>query len=256
MIRLKNIEEIQRIGDAGKILAETYTELEKIVCAGISTREIDQAAHDFVMRRGARPAFLNYRDFPASICTSINEEVIHGIPGSRKLQNGDIIGLDFGVDLKGYIADAAVTLPVGKVNPEAQKLLKVTEECLNLGIAQARCGNRIKHISEAIYNHAKSNNFDVVRKYCGHGVGFEVHEDPQIMNYPGPGGNPRIKKGMVLAIEPMVNQGTHDVEVLEDEWTVVTADSSLSAHFEHTIAVLEDHIRILTTLDEDNEIGY
>lgn len=256
MIRLKNNEEIDIIADAGKIIAETYSELEKIITIGITTQEIDSFSYDFIKKRGGRPAFLGYHDFPASICTSVNEEVIHGIPGPRKLEDGDIIGLDLGVDLKGYIADAAVTLPIGVISAEAEKLIAVSKECLYLGLAQAKIGNRIKRISEVIYDCATRNGFDVVRKYCGHGVGYEVHEDPQIMNYVGPGANPRIKKGMVLAIEPMVNQGTYDIVVLEDDWTVVTADNKLSAHYEHTIAVYEDHVRILTTLDKNDRIAY
>jgi methionyl aminopeptidase len=246
MIKLKNNAEIGKIRDAGYILSETLEKLRDIVEDGITTAELDNIAREYVRSRGGEPAFLGYMDYPASLCVSINHEVIHGIPGKRRLKRGDIVGMDLGVDLGGYFADAAVTVPVGQVTPARERLMRVTRECLALGIEQAVCGNRLSHISRAIYDHAKSNSLEVVRQYCGHGVGFSQHEEPQIPNYVSSGPNPRIKPGMVLALEPMLNCGDWQVQLLEDKWTVVTADRSDSAHYEHTIAVHKDHTEILT----------
>ena len=246
MIKLKNHAEIGKIREAGFILSETLEKLKAMVEDGISTAELDNFAREYIRRRGGEPAFLGYMNFPASLCVSINHEVIHGIPGKTRLKRGDIVGLDLGVNVGGYYADAAVTLPVGKVSPAREEIIRVARECLELGIQQAVCGNRISHISEAIFNHARSNSFEVVRQYCGHGVGFSQHEEPQIPNYVSSGPNPRIKPGMILALEPMINRGDWQVQLLEDKWTVVTADHSDSAHFEHTIAVLKDHTEILT----------
>ena len=249
MIRLKNEEEIQRIREASWILIETFEEILELAEPGITTKELDRTAHAHIVSRGGRPVFLGYMDYPASLCTSVNYEVIHGIPDSRKLKSGDILSLDCGVDLKGYISDAAVTLAISTVSPGAEKLMKVTEECLYLGIEQAICGNRIRHISQAIYNHAASHGYGVVHQFCGHGVGFDLHEEPQVPNYISSGPNPRLKKGMVLAIEPMINMGTGDITILDDEWTVETADRELSAHFEHTVVIHQDHTEILTSRD-------
>jgi len=246
MIRLKNNAEIGKIREAGYILSETLEKLRAMVEDGISTAELDNFAREYVKSRGGEPAFLGYMDYPASLCVSINDEVIHGIPGKRRLQRGDIVGLDLGVNLGGYFADAAVTVPVGKVTPAREQLMRVSRECLDLGIQQAVAGNRISHISKAIYDHATANAYEVVRQYCGHGVGFSQHEEPQIPNYVSSGPNPRLKPGMILALEPMLNRGDWQVQLLEDKWTVVTADRSDSAHFEHTIAVHKDHTEILT----------
>lgn len=246
MIRLKNYDEIQRIKESGSILAALLRELESMVEPGITTLELDGFSRNFVEKRGAKPAFLGHLDYPASLCASVNNEVIHGIPGKRKLKAGDIIGLDFGVNYKGYISDAAITLPVGTVSESARKLIRRTKEALDLAVQAVREGGRIRDISTAVFNHARSAGFDVVREFCGHGVGFEVHEAPQIPNYIGRGPNPRLKEGMVLAIEPMINAGGSEIAILDDDWTVVTADGSLSAHFEHTVAVLSDRIEILT----------
>jgi methionyl aminopeptidase len=246
MIKLKNHAEIGKIREAGFILSETLEKLKAMVEEGISTAELDGFARDYIRSRGAEPSFLGYMDFPASLCVAINHEVIHGIPGKTRLKHGDIIGLDLGVNVGGYYADAAITLPVGKVSSAREQLIRVAGECLELGIEQAVFGNRISHISEAIYNHARSNSFEVVRQYCGHGVGFSQHEEPQIPNYVSSGPNPRIKPGMILALEPMINRGDWQVRLLEDKWTVVTADRSDSAHFEHTIAIHKDHTEILT----------
>jgi methionyl aminopeptidase len=246
MIKLKNDAEIGRIREAGFVLSETLEKLKSMIGEGITTGQLDNFARDYIRSLGAEPAFLGYMNFPASLCISLNEEVIHGIPGKRRLKRGDMVSLDLGVNLRGYFSDAAVTLPVGKVTLEREKLIRIAGECLELGIEQAVCGNRINHISEAIYNHARSNGFDVVRQYCGHGVGFAQHEEPQIPNYVSRGPNPRLKPGMIIALEPMINRGTWEVQLLEDNWTVVTADRSDSAHFEHTLAIHKDHTEILT----------
>jgi methionyl aminopeptidase len=246
MIRLKNQAEIGRIREAGSILSETLEKLKAMVADGIATAELDSFAREHVRSRGGEPAFLGYLDFPASVCISINHEVIHGIPGKTRLRNGDIVGLDLGVNLGGYFADAAVTVPVGRVSAARDHLIRVTRECLELGIEQAVCGNRISDVSRAIYDHARDHSFEVVRQYCGHGVGFSQHEEPQIPNYVSSGPNPRIKPGMILALEPMINAGDWQVELLQDQWTVVTADRCDSAHFEHTIAIHKDHTEILT----------
>jgi methionyl aminopeptidase len=246
MIRLKNNTEIGKIREAGFILSETLEKLRAMAEEGITTGELDSFARDYVRSRGAEPSFLGYLNYPASLCVSVNHEVIHGIPGKRRLNSGDIVGLDLGVNLGGYFADAAITVPVGKVSPERGRLVRVARECLDLGIEQAVRGNRISNISEAIYNHARAHSYEVVRQYCGHGVGFSQHEDPQIPNYVSRGPNPRLKPGMILALEPMINRGNWEVELLKDNWTVVTADRADSAHFEHTIAIHNDHTEILT----------
>ena len=246
MIRLKNEKEIAGIRDSGRLLAGTMEELKKLVAAGVSTRELDSFAHSWIVSRGGKPAFLGYMNYPASLCVSLNNEVIHGIPGPRKLRHGDIVSIDLGVDLNGYFSDAAITLAVGATSKKRERLMQVTRECLERGLARAVPGNRISDISRAVYEHAAEKGCGVVREYCGHGTGFAMHEDPQVPNYVGPGPNPRLKEGMVLAIEPMINAGTGDIELLEDGWTVVTADGDDSAHFEHTVAILRDRMEILT----------
>ncbi len=249
MIKLKNDEQINRIRESCKMLARVYEELVPNVQEGITTKEIDRICHDLIVKRGGKPAFLDYDGFPASICISVNEEVIHGIPSNRKLKSGDLVSLDLGIDLDGFISDSALTIPIGKISAESQKLIEVTRQALYDGIEACKNGNRIKDISAAVFKMADSNHFGVVREFCGHGVGFGVHEAPQIPNYVHPGPNPRIRKGMVLAIEPMINLGTEHVNILDDGWTVVTEDHRNSAHFEHTVAVFEDHTEILTTLN-------
>jgi methionyl aminopeptidase len=246
MTRLKNEDDIRRIRDAGIVLADTFALLAEAIDEGVTTLEIDKIAHDNIVKSGGTPSFLGYMDYPASVCASVNHVVIHGIPNENKLRNGDILSLDLGVTLDGYIADAARSFRIGKVSADVEKLLVVTEECLYRGIAQAKEGNRIRDISAAVFEHAAANGYGVVHQFCGHGVGFALHEDPQIPNYIGRGPNPRIKPGMVLAIEPMINLGTDEVAILDDDWTVVTLDKSISAHFEHTIAVLADRTEILT----------
>ena len=246
MIRLKNEREIAGIRDSARLLARTLEEVRGLVQDGIATRELDAFVRSSIESRGGIPSFLGYMNYPASLCISINNEVIHGIPGPRKLRSGDIVSLDLGVSLNGYFSDAAVTLPVGAVSRGRQKLLRVTRECLRLAVAQAVPGNRVSDISRAVQSHAHENSCGVVREYCGHGTGFAQHEDPQVPNYVGSGPNPRLKEGMVLAIEPMINAGGGEIELLEDGWTVVTSDGSDSAHFEHTVAVLSDRVEILT----------
>ncbi len=249
MIKLKTQDEIARIRESCQLLAETFKELKKIVVEGIATEELDRFAKDYIESHGGKPAFLGYMNYPATLCVSINEEVIHGIPGKRKLKEGDIVSLDLGINLKGYYSDAAITLPVGKVSEKKKNLVRVTEEALYKGIEAAKLGNRVSDISIAVFNHAKKYNFGVVRQYCGHGVGFAPHEDPQVPNYPNTGPNPRLKEGLVIAIEPMINEGTWEVVVLEDGWTVVTADGKPSAHFEHTIAITSNGPEILTLME-------
>ena len=222
--------------------------MRESVKPGITTADLDRLAEDIIKKNGARPLFKGYCGFPASICTSINEEVVHGIPSLRLLKSGDIISIDIGAEKNGYCGDAAVTLPVGEVDAEALRLLQVTEASLYKGIEQAVVGNRLTDISHAIQTHAEGNGFSVVREYVGHGIGKQMHEDPKVPNYGMPGRGPRLVSGLVLAIEPMVNMGTHHVEVLQDNWTVVTKDRKWSAHFEHTVAVTDDGPRILTVL--------
>lgn len=246
MIQLKSDYDIAGIRESGKILAGTREEVQKKIHPGMTTADLDKIAYNYITGHKAIPAFLGYEGFPGTLCISVNDEVIHGIPGKRILQEGDIVSIDLGVKFRGYISDSAFTLPVGKVSELAKRLIKNTEECLFCGIEQARTGNRIKDISRSVYNHASSENFGVVREFCGHGVGFDLHEEPQIPNYVHPGPNPRIKRGMVLAIEPMINAGSGDITVSSDGWTVSTRDGSLSAHFEHTVAIFDDHTEILT----------
>lgn len=246
MIRLKTLEEIKKIKDSCILLSELLRSLRPLVQEGITTKEIDLFVREECKRLGATPAFLGYQGYPAAICTSVNDVVIHGIPNKRKLKKGDIISLDCGVEFQGFYSDAAFTIPVGPPDLESEKLIRVTRECLDLAIEKAVVGNRVHDISRAVYQHAKNHGYGIVREFCGHGVGFQPHEEPQVPNYVGRGPNPRLIPGMVLAIEPMINAGSDDVFVEEDNWTVRTADGSLSAHFEHTIAILEDRTEVLT----------
>jgi methionyl aminopeptidase len=246
MIKLKTIGEIDRIRESCSLLVEVLKHICSRIDIGISTYELDQEARKIISGLGARPAFLGYMNFPAALCTSVNEEVIHGIPRKAKLKDGDLLSIDCGLEYNQFYSDAAVTVPIGTIDETHRKLLQVTQESLMAGIEQAKKGKRINDISRAVYEYNKKHGYGVVRPYCGHGVGFDIHEEPQVPNYVGRGPNPRIKPGMVLAIEPMINLGTDDVYLLEDDWTVVTKDGSVSAHFEHTIAVFEDHTEILT----------
>lgn len=248
MIRSKSPREIRYMCDAGKVVARTHEELAKAAKQGTSTKELDQIAEDYIISQGAVPSFKGYRGFPASICTSVNHVVVHGIPSLDLLNNGDIISIDIGAILNGYHGDAAKTLPIGEISETAEKLLQVTEESLHKGIEQAVIGNRLSDISYAVQTHVENNGFSVVRDYCGHGIGRAMHEEPQILNYGNPGHGPKLKDGYCLAIEPMVNVGTHNVSVLKDRWTVITNDKQLSAHFEHSVAVTEEGPLILTEL--------
>jgi len=246
VITLKTDRQVKLMREAGRIVAETHELLAKMIAPGITTKELDQAAEDYIRSRGAIPAFKGYNGFPGSICASVNDEVVHGIPGLRKLQNGDIISIDIGAVKNGYVGDAAVTHPVGTVSPDKLKLLEVTAASLQEGLKFAVPGNRLSDISHAIQTYVERHGFSVVRDYVGHGIGREMHEDPQIPNFGRPGHGPRLEKGMTLAIEPMVNMGTYKVRTLLDNWTVVTLDGQCSAHFEHTIAITESGPEILT----------
>src|SRR5690606_38870899 len=246
MIVLKTEREIEIMREAGKIVAKTHLELQRHIRPGITTKELDYIAEKFIQSQGAIPSFKGYNGFLGSICTSINEELVHGIPGKRKLKEGDIITLDIGAYYAGYHGDSAWTYPVGKISPEAEKLLRVTEASLYKGLEKARPNARLGDISHAIQVCVEEAGFSVVREYVGHGIGQNLHEPPSIPNYGPPGRGPRLKPGMTLAIEPMVNMGSRHVRTLEDNWTVVTVDGSLCAHFEHTIAITEEGYEILT----------
>lgn len=246
MIIIKSSREIEQLRRPNAIVAEVLQRLRKAVVPGVTTRELDQITEEVILSKGALPAFKGYRGYPASLCASINEQVVHGIPSQRRLEEGDIVSLDVGASLNGYFGDAAITLPVGTVDPEAERLLKVTEQALTLGIEQARKGNRLFDISFAVQSWVESHGFSVVRDFVGHGIGKSLHEEPQIPNFGSPHQGPRLEEGMVFALEPMVNEGTYEVKILSDGWTVITADRKRSAHFEHTIALTDGDPEILT----------
>lgn len=251
MIKLKNDEEIEGIRKSCHLLADMFNFIIPQVQngAGMSTKEIDELAVHFIRNHGGKPAWYQ-EDFPGALCISINDQVIHGIPSKKRiLKEGDIVSLDGGINLNGFISDSCHSVIVGKPIPEVKKLDDVTLECLYAGIAACKVGNRISDISRAVYDIATKNGYGVVYDYCGHGVGLDVHEDPSIPNCPSTGPNPRIQAGMVLAIEPMINMGTADVYTDKDGWTVLTEDHKPSAHEEHTVAVFEDHTEILTDLN-------
>lgn len=246
MIKLKNMSQIERMRRAGRVVGETLALMREHAKPGVTTLDLDRIAEKYIRAQGAIPTFKGYNGFPASLCTSVNEQVVHGIPSLRCLESGDIISIDCGATLDGYVGDAAVTLPIGDVDPEILKLLRVTEESLMMGIAQVKVGNRLYDVSHAVQTHVEANGFSVVRDYVGHGIGSAMHEDPQIPNFGKPGRGPRLEVGMALAIEPMVNMGTYEVKTLKDHWTVVTKDNRPSAHFEHTVAITENGWEILT----------
>jgi len=248
MIFIKSRNEIELMREAGRIVAQAHELIRKAIKPGITTEELDQIAEKHILEQDALPAFKGYRGFPASICASVNHEVVHGIPGPKKLEEGDIISIDIGSVYKGYYGDAARTHPVGKVSPKAQKLIEVTRESFYEGIKFAKEGHRLSDISHAVQTHVEKHGFSVVRNYVGHGIGTNMHEEPQIPNYGLPGRGPRLKSGMALAIEPMVNIGTYEVKVLSDGWTVVTLDGEYSAHYENTIAITDEEPEILTKL--------
>lgn len=250
MIILKSPDEIQKIDRAGKIVAEVLQKLREEAVPGVKTIDLDQIAEEGIRKRGGKPAFKGYRGFPATLCASVNDEIVHGIPSNRVLDEGDIIGLDLGAIVDDFYGDSAVTIAIGSVKPEVERLLKVTEESLYRGIEQIRVGNRLSDISHAVQVHAEGAGYSVVRDFVGHGIGQSLHEDPQIPNFGPPGQGPRLKEGMVVAVEPMVNIGGFGIRILEDRWTAVTEDGSLSAHFEHTIAISRDGPVILTSTAE------
>jgi methionyl aminopeptidase len=246
VILKKSPDEIDKMAAAGKILARCHALLRAKARPGVTTEELDQAAERFIRSQGATPAFKGYRGFPGSICASPNSMVVHGIPGPYELQRGDILSIDIGVVLDGWVADAAVTIPIGQVPPVARNLLDTTRAALFDAVEQCRPGNRLGDVSNAVQTRVESAGFSVIRSLVGHGIGRDMHEDPQIPNYGRPGSGPELDVGMVLAVEPMVNVGAHPIRMGSDNWSVYSQDGSLAAHFEHTVAVTEEGPRILT----------
>ena len=246
MIKIKSAREISLMRQAGKITAAARALAGDMVTAGVTTREIDDAVREYIVSQGAVPTFLGYNGYPASVCISVNDELIHGIPGKRVLRDGDVVSIDVGATKDGYVGDCAATFIVGNGDEEAKRLIAVTPQSFFVGIKYSREGYRISDISHAIQEYVESNGFSVVREYVGHGVGAKMHEDPEVPNYGRPGHGPRLMRGMTIAVEPMVNMGGAAVRVLDDEWTVVTADGSLSAHYENTILITPGEPEILT----------
>lgn len=246
MIVCKSAAELDRMAAANALVARVLAELASVAAPGVTTRDLDALAERRIREAGAVSAFKGYRGYPATLCVSVNEQVVHGIPSDRKLVEGDIVSLDIGVQMDGFFGDSAVTVPIGRVSEQADRLLRVTEEALNRAITQVRIGARVSDIGHAVQHYVEGNGFSVVREFVGHGIGAAMHEEPQIPNYGEPGRGPRLAVGMVLAIEPMVNAGKAGVKILADGWTAVTRDGSLSAHFEHTVAVTAHGPRILT----------
>jgi len=253
MIIYKSEEEIQGIKRSNQIVAKILDELKPMIKAGIQTKELDKYAETRTKEMDAIPAFKGYRGYPSSLCTSINEEIVHGIPSSRRLREGDIISLDFGAICKGFYGDAAVTYPVGPISPKAQKLIDTAEGAFYKGLKQIKEGKRISDISHAIQSYVESRGFSIIRSFVGHGIGLSLHEEPQVPNFGLPGRGPKIKRGLVLALEPMISMGDWKVEILTDNWTAVTQDRSLSAHHEHTVALTQNGVEILSLLDNEKE---
>ena len=249
MVILKLPDEIEKARASNRIVAEVLSRLREKVKPGVKTKDLDKFAEEVAEKRGAKPAFKGYRGYPHSLCISINEVVVHGMPSERLLEEGDIVGLDFGIYYKGFFGDATITLPVGKVAQKALRLMQVTEQSLYAGIAQAVAGNRLGDISSAVQSTVEDAGYSVVRDFVGHGIGKNLHEEPQIPNFGKKGRGIELKKGMILAIEPMVNQGEYEVQVLPDGWTVVTKDGSLSAHFEHSVAITDNGPDILSKMN-------
>lgn len=248
MVYIKSLSEVEKMRRAGKVVYGTFEALKPYIKAGVTTKELDTIAREFILSQGAKPSFLNYNGFPASICASVNNVVIHGIPGEQKLEDGDIISIDIGAEVDGYHGDAARTYAVGNISDEARRLMEVTEQSFFEGMKFARHGERLFSISAAIQQYVESNGYSIVRNYCGHGIGKKLHEDPEIPNHGTAGHGIRLVKGMTLAIEPMVNQGGYATNVLRDHWTVVTADGSLAAHYENTILITDGEPELLTEL--------
>ena len=249
MIAIKNERELEWMRKACKITAAARALAGEMVRPGVSTHQIDKAVHDFIVAQGAKPSFLNYHGYPASACISVNNTVIHGIPGDYVLKDGDIVSIDVGALYKGFHGDCAATFPCGSVSTEAQRLIAVTQQSFYEGIRFATHGHRVSDISHAIQTYVESNGFSVVRAFVGHGVGAQLHEEPEVPNFGAAGRGPRLLKGMTLAIEPMVNQGTYDVQILKDGWTTVTADGKLSAHYENTVLITDGEPEILTVTE-------
>jgi len=249
MIIIKNDMEIEYMKRAGKVVGETLAKLEDAIKPGITTADLDRIAEEYILKQGAKPSFKGYHGFPASICASVNNEVVHGFPTSTLLQEGDIVSVDCGAILNGYHGDAARTFPVGKIASDAENLIRVTKESFFKGLEFAQVGNRLTDISFAIQQYVESFGYSVVRDFVGHGIGKQLHEDPEVPNFGRPGRGPKLLHGMMLAIEPMVNIGRYNVEVQSNGWTVVTADGSLSAHYENTVAILDNGPEILTFSD-------
>lgn len=246
-VEIKSRDEIALMREAGRIVSEILDELEKAVAPGVTTWDLDALSEKLIYQKGARPAFKGYHGFPACLCASVNDEVVHGIPSKRrKLREGDLMKLDFGVVYRGFFGDSARTVPVGKVSPEAQALVDATRQALHKGIQAMVAGNRLGDIGHAVQSYVEARGFSVVRLFSGHGIGRRLHEAPDVPNYGQPGSGMKLRPGMVLALEPMVNQGTDEVMVLEDQWTAVTRDSKLSAHFEHTVLITEGGPEVLT----------
>ncbi|MDX2034460.1 MAG: type I methionyl aminopeptidase [Blastocatellia bacterium] len=255
MIIRKSQSELDKMRRAGLIVAQTLHELRTMVAPGVTTLELNAHAESRIRAAGAYPTFKGYRGFPASICASVNDEVVHGIPSTRKLREGDIIKIDCGATLDGYVGDAAISVPVGTVSPDAERLMDATRESLFRAIEKMVPGNRLHDVSYAVQEYVEERGFSVVREFCGHGIGQKMHEDPQVPNYGRPGTGTKLKAGLVLAIEPMVNLGSHEVEIdKKDKWTVRTKDGNYSSHFEHTIAVTENGPVIMTALDDGSPL--
>jgi methionyl aminopeptidase len=257
MITIKSRREIETMRRSGKVTAKVLGDLMRAARPGMTTRELDELAEQGIRALGGIPTFKGYHGYPCSICASVNEEVVHGIPGDYVLKEGDLLSIDIGTTLEGYVSDSAVTIPIGRVSEAAERLMRVTQECLMAGIAQMQKGKHLGDIGHAVQQHAELHGYGVVRELVGHGIGTKMHEEPQVPNYGRPGAGLELRSGLVLAIEPMITEGDYAVETLKDGWTVVTADGKLAAHFEHTIAVTDDGPKILTLRDigEHPDIG-
>ena len=251
MITMKSAREMEIMRRGGKITSSVLAMLMRTAKAGMTLREVDRLADKGIRAQGGVPTFKGYHGYPASICASLNEVVVHGIPGDQVLKEGDLLSIDIGTTFEGYVSDTAATVGIGKVSPEAERLMRVTQECLMIGVGQIRKGNRLSDIGHAVQAHAERNGYGVVRALVGHGIGSQMHEEPQVPNWGSPGRGITLKPGLCLAVEPMITEGTYEVETLQDGWTVVTADGKLAAHFEHTVALTDDGPRILTLRDHD-----
>jgi len=249
VINLKSAREIEIMRRSGKITSKTLERLMQAARPGVTTAQLDRIADESIRSMGGVPTFIGYNGYPSAICTSVNDEVVHGMPGDRALVEGDLLSLDIGTTLEGYVSDSAITVPIGNVSEAAKRLMRVTQECLMLGIAQMQAGKHLGDIGQAVQQHAESNGYGVVRALVGHGIGRKMHEDPQVPNYGTAGQGTLLRNGLVLAIEPMITEGTWEVATLEDGWTVVTEDGKLAAHFEHTIAITDHGPKILTLRD-------